>query len=179
MKTNCFIRLFITSAVSSAVFFPAAWCADQESTAGPPATPAPGATTILVSTADPVQDSRVRIEEADTGAIVASASWLDIKDCSYAMRVPFFAGLKRLETKVHFQIAELAAKRATMTGTTETKNWDFAMEEMKNARSFLKSMGQELSEATEENWDQRKDKVGQAWTRSQNAYSKVKASTTS
>jgi len=52
------------------------------------------------------------------------------------------------------------------------------MKEMGDARSALKSMGEELSKATPETWDQEKDKVGQAWVRTQEAYDKVKSSTT-
>ncbi len=66
-----------------------------------------------------------------------------------------------------------------MSGTTRTQEWDFAMKEMENSRSYFKSVGEELSKATPETWDQRKDKVGRAWVRAQEAYGKVKDSTTS
>jgi hypothetical protein len=88
------------------------------------------------------------------------------------------AGLSRLESEVDSQIAALTAKRATMNGTTDTKDWDFAMKEMVNAQAYLKSSGAELSKATPETWSQAKDKVAQAWVRTQEAYTKVKASTT-
>jgi hypothetical protein len=110
---------------------------------------------------------------------VASARWAEIKDCTYDMHVPFFAGLKRLEARVDEEMGELNAKRAAMKATTDTQDWDFAMKEMDNARSYLKSMGEELSEATRETWDQEKDKVGQAWVKTQEAYHKVKSATTS
>jgi len=80
---------------------------------------------------------------------------------------------------VDLQIAELNAKRATMTGTTSTDEWDFAMKEMQTARTFLTSTGRELTEAEPDLWDQKKEKVGRAWTKTQDAYSKVKGSTTS
>jgi len=109
---------------------------------------------------------------------VASAQWSDIKDCAYETRAQFFAGLTRLEARVDSQIRELAAKRATMDGKTNTQDWDFAMKEMVNARTYLKSMGEELHKASPETWAQQKDKVGEAWMRAQEAYGKVKASTT-
>ena len=80
------------------------------------------------------------------------------------------------------EVSRLAAKRATMNNLTpETKDWDLAMKEMKrHAQSYLKSMGQkELSKAAPETWNQEKDKVHQAWVRTQDdATEKVKSSTT-
>ena len=109
---------------------------------------------------------------------MSSAEWADIKEVVYDNRPQFFTGLKRLEARVDAQVAELVAKRATMKGATDTKDWDFAMKEMGDARTYLKSMGEELSKASRETWDQQKDKVGLAWVRVQAAYDKVKASTT-
>jgi hypothetical protein len=87
-------------------------------------------------------------------------------------------GLKALEAKLDTQLAELKAKRATMQGSPSVKDWDFAMKEMADARSYLKSMGEELAKATAETWTQQKEKVGQAWVRAQDAYANVKSSTT-
>lgn len=109
----------------------------------------------------------------------SSAQWSDIKDCTYDARAQFFAGLKRLEAKVDEQIAELTAKRAAMNSATGTEDWDFAMKEMRDAQSYLKSVGVELSKANAETWNQQKDTVGRAWERTQAAYGKVKSSTTS
>jgi hypothetical protein len=95
------------------------------------------------------------------------------------MRAQFFAGLKRLEAIVDDQMSSLTARRAAMKSTANTKDWDFAMKEMGDARSYLKSMGEELSKASPETWAQEKDKVGQAWVRTQEAYDEVKSSTTS
>jgi hypothetical protein len=39
-------------------------------------------------------------------------------------------------------------------------------------------MGEELSKASPETWSQEKDKVGQAWVRTQAAFDNVKSSTT-
>lgn len=104
--------------------------------------------------------------------------WLEIKDVTYDTRARFFSGLEKLEAKADAQIQELKAKRATMNSTVDTKNWDFAMKEMGEARLYLKATGDELKTATPETWNQLKDKVGLAWIRTQEAYSSVKASTT-
>ena len=66
-----------------------------------------------------------------------------------------------------------------MTSAANTKDWDFAMKEMIDARLYLKSTGEVLAKAMPETWNQEKDKVGQAWVRTQEAYAKVKSSTTS
>lgn len=109
---------------------------------------------------------------------MAAAQWADIKDHAFDARAKFMTGLKALEAKADTQIAELKAKRATMQGSPSAKDWDFAMKEMADARAYLKSMGEELGKATAETWAQQKDKVGQAWVRVQDAYAKVKSSTT-
>lgn len=111
-------------------------------------------------------------------AEVASTRWTDLKDITYDSRTRFFAGLQRLEAQVDEQIQELKAKRAGMNSKVDTKSWDFAMKEMGNARTYLQSTGEELRKADPETWNQLKDRVGQAWVRTQDAYSKVKASTT-
>ncbi len=116
---------------------------------------------------------------AAAGWDVNSARWTDIKDNPFEARDLFLVGLVRLQARVDLQIAELAAKRAAMIAeNTETKSWDFAMKEMENSRSYLLSMGDEAAMATRENWDPMKQKVGYAWLRTQEAYGKVKASTT-
>jgi hypothetical protein len=132
--------------------------------------------TIAVTEAMPGPTTTV---QAAASPDVAPSEWSDIKDYSYDLRAQLFAGLKQLEAKVDDQISELIAKRATMKGITDTKDWDFAMKEMRDARSYLQSMGEELSKATRENWDQAKDKVGQAWVKTQEAYANVISSTTS
>lgn len=113
-----------------------------------------------------------------TRAAVGSVNWIDIKDSTYDMRVSFFSGIKALEAKVDNQISELSAKRAAMTSDVNTKDWDFAMKEMGDARSFLKSVCAEMSKASADTWTEQKDAVGRAWLRTQAAYDKVKSSTT-
>ncbi|MCX6954158.1 MAG: hypothetical protein NTV51_18570 [Verrucomicrobia bacterium] len=112
-------------------------------------------------------------------ADVASAQWSDIKDCTHEMRAQFSAGLSRLEAQLDAQVRELVAKRRTMKGITDTREWDFAMKELESARSYLHAVGLELAKASRETWDQEKDKVGRAWVSTQDAYGKVKRSTTS
>ena len=109
----------------------------------------------------------------------ASAAWSDIKDFSHEMRTEFFAGFQRLEAKLDAQVRELVAKRATLKGITDTREWDIAMQQMNSARSYLLAVRTELAKASRETWDQEKDKVGRAWVDTQNAYAKVKRSTTS
>ena len=127
----------------------------------------------------PTVSSQSTLQPVTTAdANVASTRWIDLKDYTYDTRAQFFAGLEKLEAQVDAQIRELNAKRATMNSTVDTKDWDFAMKEMGDARAYLKATGEELRKANPETWSQLKDKVGQAWVRTQEAYAKVKASTT-
>jgi hypothetical protein len=109
----------------------------------------------------------------------APTKWSDIKECTFDQRAQFSAGLDRLQSRVEGQVKELKAKRAAMSSTTDTREWDFAMQEMMSAQANLKSLGDEVKKATPEFWDQLKDKVGQAWVRTQTAFASVKSSTTS
>ena len=176
MKTNHFVQLF-TAALGFAALSNAG-CARQEKLAGASlATDGSAATPKATITASgPTTDIQVA---TPSGPDVASAKWSDIKDCTFDMRAQFFTGLDRLEARVDGQIVELTAQRAAMKSTGNNKDWDFAMKEMEDARTYLKSTGEDLSKATPEIWDQEKDKVGQAWVRTQEAYDKVKKSTTS
>lgn len=65
-----------------------------------------------------------------------------------------------------------------MEGPASTAEWDFAMKDMVNARTVLKSTGEVLAKASPETRDEQKARVGQAWVRTQDAYAKVKAGTT-
>ncbi len=58
------------------------------------------------------------------------------------------------------------------------REWDFAMKEMESARSYLTSVGAAAGKAGRDLWDQEKAKVGRAWVSTQDAYGKVKSSTT-
>jgi len=162
MKPSSLPRLFF--AALSCAFFSTTGCAQKEKIAE---APSPSTMTATLPAASTVATE------------IAAANWADIKEDTFDQRVHFLAGMKQLDAKLDGQIAELVAKRATMKGTTRTEEWDFAMKEMNNSRSHLKSVVAELSQATPPTWAQRKDKVGLAWVRTQNAYGKVKASTTS
>jgi hypothetical protein len=129
------------------------------------------------TTSDPAATAAPADQPATADAV--SALWNDIKNDSYDLRAHFQTGFKSLEVRVDAQIAELDAKRAAMNhNNTDMKAWDFAMKEMGDSRSYLRSMGEETARATRENWEQKREKVGQAWQRAQDAYGKVKASTT-
>ena len=176
MKTNRLIHL--AAAAFALATFSSAGCAEKQKTAETSLPPTQdGATTTATAAQSGPTNA---IEPAATASPdVASARWSEIKDCTYGTRTVFFAGLARLEARVDDQIRELIAKRATMDGKTSTQDWDFAMKEMQNARSSLKSLGEELMKATPETWAQEKEKVGQAWVRTQAAFNGVKSSTTS
>ena len=105
-------------------------------------------------------------------------TWRDVKDFTYDQRAQFFTGYSRLEARVDAQIAELTALRAAMPGAKDTKDWDFAMKEMADSRVYLHGSGESLGKATPDTWNQLKDTAGVAWVRTQDAYAKVKASTT-
>jgi hypothetical protein len=176
MKTNRLIHLFIAALGLAA--FPTAGCAEKEKSAEASRPPVPDGAAASATAAQPGPTTNVAVA-ATASPDVASARWSDIKDCTYETRAQFFSGLTRLEARVDDQIRELTAKRAIMDGKANTQDWDLAMKEMENARTNLKSMGEELHKASPETWDQQKDKVGQAWVRTQEAYDKVKSSTTS
>ncbi len=168
--------------VSAAVAFglltlPLLWGASQDLYSQVPAAPSNATLTLAVSDDAPALGGPFMLSSVSV-AEVTSAQWTDIKDITYENRQSFFSGLKRLQAKVDFQINELVAKRATMDGIVETQDWDFAMKEMENSRSYLRSMGEEATSANVDTWNQIKAKVEQAWLRTQAAYGKVKGSTT-
>jgi outer membrane murein-binding lipoprotein Lpp len=109
----------------------------------------------------------------------AAAAWATIKDYTYDQRADFLAGAGRLLGMLSSEVAELNAKRSSMPSTVETKDWDFAMKEMSDSQAYLKSMIDEASRATPDTWNQEKDKVDEAWQRTQAAFDKVKITTTS
>jgi hypothetical protein len=175
MKTNHCTNL-VTLAFSIAAFSTAG-CTAKEKVAEAPVPPAKDVAAAAVTTTMPGPTTTDQV--AATANPAAAAKWGDLKDYTYEQRAQFFAGLSRLEAGVDVQVAELTVKRGAMKSTTDTQGWDFAMKEMEDARSALHSIGTELNQATAATWDQEKDKVGQAWVRTQEAYDKVKSSTTS
>jgi hypothetical protein len=117
----------------------------------------------------------VTVAASDGGA---SPAWVDIKNDTYAQRDHFAAGVGRLSARLDREISLLKAKRADMT--TDTKDWDFAMKEVDDSRSFFTSTTTELAKATTpDTWNAAKDKIGEAWRRSQIAVDKMNGTDTS
>lgn len=106
------------------------------------------------------------------------ASWVLIRDDTFEQRSAFLAGASGLVAQVGTEVAQLRAKRSAMASTTDTKDWDFAMKEMTDSQQYLDSVIAEAGRATRDTWEQEKEKVGQAWDRTQAAYDKVKTSVT-
>jgi hypothetical protein len=127
-------------------------------------------------TAVPTPVARPVVVPPQPVVVAAAASWEAIKDYTYEQRADFAAGVARLESQLDGQVAELNAKRAAMTA--DTKEWDFNMGEMTKARSYLISIATEVGKASADTWNDEKEKVGQAWVRAQDAYDKVRTSTT-
>jgi hypothetical protein len=83
-----------------------------------------------------------------------------------------------MSAKLDAQISELKAKRAGLT--TDTKDWDFAMKEVDDSRALLTDRMNTLGKATTpETWNDAKDKIGEAWHRSQLAVDKMNSTRTS
>jgi|GEM_PF-1102356 hypothetical protein len=121
----------------------------------------------------PAQTAPISGSDGDT-----APPWAQIRNDTYAQRAHFSEGVSRLSNRLDRQIGLLKAKRATMT--TDTKDWDFAMKEVMEARSYLSSRMDELSKTTtEETWNAAKDHIGEAWKRSQLAVDKMNATITS
>lgn len=130
----------------------------------------------LASAQTTLTSDRTAIASASPNA--ANASWGEIKNIAFGARAEFEAGLDRLADRIDLQIQELEAKRATMK--SDPTAWDFAMKEMHDARAFFRSLVTDVRKAkTESTWNDLKEKAGLAWERSQDAFDKVKASTTS
>lgn len=175
MKTNCFLKSL--SFAASLAAFSAAGGAENVQPSDAPSSPAKDVAATTVTTTVPGPTTSVPIPAADNPDVDFSR-WTDIKGCTYDMRPQFFEGLDRLVARVDREIASLTARRAAMKSTANTQEWDFAMKEMENSQSSLKSLDEELHKASPEIWNQEKDKVGQAMVRTQNAYKKVKSSIT-
>jgi hypothetical protein len=128
-----------------------------------------------VPIARPAQNVPIAVQSVSDQA---AAAWATIKDYSYDQRADFLSGAGRLVGMLSSEVAELNAKRASMPSTTDTKDWDFAMKEMNDSQAYLKSMIDEAGRATPDTWEQEKDKVDEAWQRTQAAFDKVKITTT-
>jgi hypothetical protein len=108
----------------------------------------------------------------------ATPLWTDIQADTYETRAHFTAGINRLSAKLDDEIRILKAKRAGMT--TDFKDWDLAFKEVEESRTYLTGMINDLAKTTTpETWADAKDKVGDAWKRSQVAVDKMNATVTS
>jgi hypothetical protein len=105
-------------------------------------------------------------------------SWTTIQNLPYGKRAEFNAVFTRMVAKLDDEIRALNTKRETMTN--DTRDWDFAMKELNNARADVQSKQTELGRAnTAEAWADAKEKLGTAWDRAQVAVRNVRTSTTS
>ncbi|HEY4988809.1 MAG TPA: hypothetical protein VII09_03330 [Opitutaceae bacterium] len=175
MKTLCAFALSAVI-VGVAMFF-VVGCSRDASVA---TAPAPAPTAVPVAPVAPVV--KTVGDGPIAGRSVAAqdlASWEAIKDFTFDQRAQFLAGTALLESQLAGQVSDLNAHRATMSASSDTKDWDFAMKEMNDSQSYLKSMIDEASRATPDTWNQEKDKVDQAWQRAQAAFDKVKVTSTS
>jgi len=173
MNTKRMVPLL--SAVLGVAAFTAAGCAPKKDPgAGIVMPPAPTSAPAVMAPELPAPKA-----SATGGTAAVAVSWPDLEALTFERRSEFMAGLKQMEATVDRQLAELGARRAAMSDTVATRDWDFAMKEMKDARTYLRSMGDEAASASAQTWQQQKAKVGQAWVRTQAAYEKVKLSTTS
>lgn len=121
-----------------------------------------------------------RRDMAAASDVLASVpdAWTNIQDYPYEKRQEFNAVFSRMVSKLDDDIRALNEKRATMTN--DTKDWDFAMKELNNARSDVQSKLSELARTTTpETWTEARDRLGVAWDRALTAVKNVKASTTS
>jgi hypothetical protein len=104
--------------------------------------------------------------------------WAAIKGDTYDQRAHFADGANRMLAKLDEQIQALKAKRAAMT--TDTTDWDIAMKEVDGSRVLLAGRMNELAKTTTpETWADVKDKVGDAWKRSQLAVDNMNSTRTS
>jgi hypothetical protein len=109
---------------------------------------------------------------------LTSASWASIKDYTFDQRSDFVAGASVMEATLASQVAELNTKRAALPSTVDTKEWDFAMKNLMDAQSYLKSTVDEAGRTTPEYWNQEKDKVDQAWQKAEESFDTVRTATT-
>jgi len=174
MKTRPPLRTLAAAAALSALLLSGCSRGNAPAQGHAQAAPAPAAPVVPVVT--PAQRVPIAVQ---SDSVQAAASWVAIKDFTYDQRADFASGAGNLLSMLAGQVAELKAKRASMPSTVETKDWDFAMKEMDDAQAYLRSMIQEAGRATPDTWSQEKDKVDEAWQRAQEAFDKVKVTTTS
>ncbi len=119
-----------------------------------------------------VKDAAVAVKDA------AVDSWDSLKDYTFDKREDFAAGLDRMADKCD---AGVRAMNAKVTGLPDAaaREQASAVKEFNEARAYLKSKLIELRSGTADTWDDTKQQAVNAWKRTQAAYDKVKASSTS
>lgn len=138
----------------------------------------PAQATPIQGPSAPVTKTSVAIPTVPFQADQASVSWASIKDYTFDQRSSFVSGASMLEAQLGSQIAQLNTKRAALPSSVDTKDWDFAMNNLVEDQSYFKSMVDEASHTTPEFWDQEKDKVDAAWQKAEDQFDKVRTSTT-
>lgn len=124
---------------------------------------------VLLLAASPCTGWPAPVRSADDSG---GRTWTSIENDGYELKGHFLDGINHLSTFLDGQIAQLKAKRASMT--TDTKDWDMAMKEVLDSRSLLTGRIRDLSKAdTPEAWADAKEKAGQAWKRSQEAVDRM------
>jgi hypothetical protein len=104
--------------------------------------------------------------------------WSQIKGDTYEQREHFAQGVQQMSAQLGGQIDALLAKRSKMT--TDTSDWDFAFKEVESSRDLFAGRINELSKAkTPETWADAKEKIGEAWHRSQLAVDQMNTTRTS
>lgn len=104
--------------------------------------------------------------------------WSQIKEDAYSQREHFATGADKLAARLKEQIAEIIAKRASMT--SDTNDWDLAFKEVEQSRLLLADRIGALGKAnTPETWVDAKQKVGEAWKRAQLAVDRMNSTRSS
>jgi hypothetical protein len=192
MKTQA--PLLTTLVAGSLLCLVAAGCTKTATVASAPAvSPTPAAVTPSASVvaqpvpvqATPIQGPSAPVTKTSVGiptvpfqADQTLVSWASIKDYTFDQRSSFVSGASMLEAQLGNQIAQLNTKRAALPSSVDTKDWDFAMNNLVEDQSYFKSMVDEASHTTPEFWDQEKDKVDAAWQKAEDQFDKVRTSTT-
>lgn len=125
------------------------------------------------------QFARENPQEVVTEALATQPdAWQNIQYFTYEKRQDFTAVFSRMVSKLDVDIRALNEKRATMKN--DTRDWDFAMKELNNARADVQSKLTDLSKVTTaEAWVEARDRLGVAWDRAGAAVQTVRTSTTS
>ena len=136
-----------------------------------------GLIAALPAGGQPVRDAAA-VAGVDAAQKPTDAGWLAIENDTYEQRAHFERGARRLSAVLDDQIRVLRERRAAMIA--DTKDWDFAMKEVNEARVLLTGRINDLAKvANPEDWAGARDRVGEAWRRSQLAVDEMNATRTS